>query len=100
MLAWYSINKKYIASTLCINRYKPQLKCNGKCFLAKKIKEAEKNQEENSGGELKQWAETVPCTAYTTGFEIKAIHQQKVYSTTAPASYSFVTGNSIFHPPA
>lgn len=42
-------NRQYIAKTLCENRNKPQLHCNGRCYLAKKIKQAEekeKRQEE------------------------------------------------------
>ncbi len=36
MLSFYC-NQNYIAKTLCINRDKPQLHCNGKCQLQKKI---------------------------------------------------------------
>ena len=49
--AGFDLNQKYIASTLCENRDKPQLQCNGKCYLAKKIKQAEekeKNDEQQS----------------------------------------------------
>lgn len=33
----YQINKKYIASTLCVNRDKPGSCCHGKCFLKKQL---------------------------------------------------------------
>lgn len=49
--ASFEVNQKYIASTLCENRDKPQLHCNGKCYLAKKLKQAEekeRKQEENA----------------------------------------------------
>lgn len=49
--AGFNVNQKFIASTLCENRDKPQLHCNGKCYLMKKIKlaeEKEKNQEKQS----------------------------------------------------
>lgn len=45
--AGYELNKEYIAAELCVNKDKPQLQCNGKCFLAKKIAEAEKKQQAN-----------------------------------------------------
>ncbi|TZF84727.1 hypothetical protein FW774_07015 [Pedobacter sp. BS3] len=48
--AGFELNKKYIATSLCINRDKPQLQCNGKCYLTKhlhqedeKEKKADKN---------------------------------------------------------
>lgn len=45
--AGYELNKDYIAKVLCINLDKPQLHCNGKCYLSKKIAEAEKKQQNN-----------------------------------------------------
>lgn len=49
--AGFAFNKNYIAVNLCENRDKPMLHCNGKCYLAKKLKqtvEKEKNQERES----------------------------------------------------
>jgi hypothetical protein len=40
----FIINKNYIAASLCENRNKPQLHCKGKCFLMKKIKQAEEKE--------------------------------------------------------
>jgi hypothetical protein len=47
----FELNKEYIASVLCVNRDKPKLNCKGKCYLNKKIKQAEekeKNQDQQS----------------------------------------------------
>jgi hypothetical protein len=41
----YEINKAYIASNLCVNRAKPEMKCHGKCHLAKKVKEEEQREQ-------------------------------------------------------
>jgi hypothetical protein len=38
--AGFELNKKYITDKLCINRTKPWLHCNGKCYLMKKLKQA------------------------------------------------------------
>ena len=38
--AGFELNKKYIATTLCENRDKPQLHCEGKCYFMKKINQA------------------------------------------------------------
>lgn len=37
----YKINFNYIKTELCINKNKPQLKCNGKCYLTKQLKKTE-----------------------------------------------------------
>jgi len=42
--AGFEMNRDYIAAKLCENRNKPQLHCNGKCYLMKKIKQAEDKQ--------------------------------------------------------
>ncbi|RQO75379.1 hypothetical protein DBR43_08460 [Pedobacter sp. KBW06] len=44
MLA-FKMNQNYIASTLCENKDRPQMHCNGRCVLAKKLKQAEQNEE-------------------------------------------------------
>jgi len=42
--AGFELNHKYIAENLCINRDKPWLHCNGKCYFMRKIKQAEENE--------------------------------------------------------
>lgn len=42
--AGFELNQNYIASELCINRDKPQLHCNGKCYLMRKLKQAEQKE--------------------------------------------------------
>lgn len=44
VLASYSANKDYIAKNLCENKNKPSMHCNGKCFLAKKLREEQKQE--------------------------------------------------------
>lgn len=44
IFAGFELNKKYIAATLCENRDKPWLHCNGKCYFVKKIKQAQENE--------------------------------------------------------
>lgn len=39
--AWYKANTDYIAKTLCENKAKPKMHCNGKCYLAKQLKKAD-----------------------------------------------------------
>ncbi|AOW20242.1 hypothetical protein [Urechidicola croceus] len=43
----YNMNKEYIVSALCENRNKPELACNGKCYLDKKIENSHKNDSHN-----------------------------------------------------
>lgn len=42
--AGFELNHKYIAENLCINKNRPWLHCNGKCYFMKKIHQAEENE--------------------------------------------------------
>ncbi|AKA35452.1 hypothetical protein [Flagellimonas lutaonensis] len=52
-IAEYIANYDYIANTLCENKDRPQLQCNGKCYLSKQLaKEAEGNDKNPFGERL------------------------------------------------
>ncbi|HEX8279356.1 MAG TPA: hypothetical protein VF540_11700, partial [Segetibacter sp.] len=42
----YFINKGYIAKYLCENTSKPKMNCCGKCYLNKKLKQQEKQDQQ------------------------------------------------------
>lgn len=42
--AGFKLNQSYITAKLCENRDKPFLHCNGRCYLIKKIRQAEDKQ--------------------------------------------------------
>ncbi len=41
----FEANQNYIAKELCENRNKPELHCNGKCYLMKKLKQAQDKEQ-------------------------------------------------------
>lgn len=41
----FKMNQDYIATTLCENKDRPQMHCNGRCVLMKKLKQAEDNEQ-------------------------------------------------------
>jgi hypothetical protein len=56
--AGFEVNSKYIAETLCVNKSRPWMHCNGKCYLMNKLKQAEekekKQQKENSKSQYQE----------------------------------------------
>ena len=42
--AGFELNQKYIAENLCVNRYRPAMDCNGKCYLKKQVEKADENE--------------------------------------------------------
>lgn len=44
----YAVNYDYIVKNLCENRTRPQLMCNGKCYVAKELSKTEKQNQQNT----------------------------------------------------
>jgi hypothetical protein len=44
IFAGFEMNRDYIAAHLCVNRDKPWLHCNGKCYFMRKIKQQEQKE--------------------------------------------------------
>lgn len=92
----YAINYDYISKVLCINKDKPELKCNGKCQLMQKLEK----QQDDDFKSLRIVQEDYPI-----GFiELLKITSKKivgvkkgVFSSTNNYSYLFV--KQVFHPP-
>jgi len=62
VFAGFQINQKYIASTLCENRNKPWLHCNGRCYLMKKIKAAEDKEKSTEQQNQKNLVQQAFCS--------------------------------------
>ena len=62
VFANFQLNKKYIATTLCENRDKPWLHCNGHCYFMKKIKEAQDKEKSNDRENQKNLFQEVYCS--------------------------------------
>lgn len=100
VLIEYELNKEFIAKNLCINKSKPQLHCNGKCQMMKKLAEDEKqNAPANTNTKIK--VQEVSCTDTLPEIGIKAFEEGSLhhYSCYLIAKYASPF-SSIFHPPA
>ena len=40
----FYVNQSYIAKNFCVNKDKPMMHCNGKCYLSKKLKQQDQGQ--------------------------------------------------------
>jgi len=94
----YVINQDYIAEYLCINKDKPEMHCDGKCYLMQML--AEQNQEK------KQNLPAIDLREYPIGF-VQILHlspsvevsNETTDNTTYSKQYSFLFNHSLFHPP-
>lgn len=93
----FNLNEKYIAEELCINRSKPELHCNGHCYLMKKLKQAEeKEQKQERQSQKLQIQDALVVAPFVF---------RKHETTSAVFYIPFSTGipsasfHAIFHPP-
>ena len=99
----FEMRKDFIIQNLCENRFKPQLNCNGQCYLAKKLhKIAEDNatkETQKQGASMKKILEevfeTMPLFSYELMFENLSQKSNYAHHLAHTQSFTF----SLFHPP-
>ena len=99
----FELRKDYIIQNLCENRFKPQLNCNGQCYLAKKLhKIAEDNatkETQKQGASMKKILEEVfeatPLFSYELMFENLSPKPNYTHHLAHPQRVIL----SLFHPP-
>ncbi len=95
--AGYEVNQKYIAEKLCENRNKPWLNCHGRCYLMKKIKQAEE-KERSTEREIQKslFQDAVVTTGFTLNFQAELLQQiNSHHELMQPQQVAF----DLFHPP-
>jgi hypothetical protein len=97
----YAVNYDYISTVLCINKSKPELHCNGKCYVSKEL--AKTNDSDSSPlNKTKSSGQKVLdiCTLpEITGIQKteKLLHQN--FNFLYETAYSFLFLKPIFKPP-
>lgn len=100
----FELRKDYIVQHLCENRFKPELYCDGKCYLAKTLtkiaEEKAANEAEHQGQNIKKVLEEVfDDTLYTLPvLEIVVAHNALVFNYLSRPLTNFLS--SLLRPPA
>lgn len=100
-LAEYAVNYTYISEVLCINKNKPELHCNGKCYLGKELAKANDsdsspvNKAKNSGQKLLDIYLLPAIANITTTEKPDFTNSTFIYH----SAYSFLFLKHIFRPP-
>ena len=102
VVAWYEINKEYVATVLCENKDKPAMKCCGKCYLQKQLTNTSDNTEKSPNKQLAKW-ENLNCAAVLPVYSLGVHNIQDVINTRIKGHYQnlykFTHVVNIFHPP-
>jgi len=94
----YEINKNYIAKNLCENKDRPELKCEGKCQLCKKMKTEDTKQ--NKGLPSTKTVKFTLLYSIRGGFsQTAALSASPSLSSVYRAGISSVHTSAVFHPP-
>jgi len=64
----FNANRTYVATALCENKARPSMHCNGKCYLMKKLREADEQQKSEGRQNQKKLSQESILKA---GFTIK-----------------------------
>jgi len=101
MLTNYIIQYKFYVEVLCVNKNKPELKCNGKCLLAKELKTVD---EEPVKPELPQkykdkTEDIFLIHDYSNLIFSELTNNINSYSSYTPLFLSFCFKGNIFQPP-
>ena len=97
LYAGYELNKDYISNTFCVNKAKPVMQCKGKCYLAKKLKQADQSEQKQGQSSIKRY---LVEAFLPTGERFKYFTKQiGVCLPKIEDFHSSITANSIFHPP-
>lgn len=99
VIADFYEHQEFIAKTYCVNRDKPEKKCNGKCHLDKQLAKAQDREEGKNAPVPTLKTELPPTILNESSASIKPISQPKQYVEFSIAKYSFLSGFDFFHPP-
>lgn len=94
----YAVNYEYISKVLCINKDKPALHCNGKCYVTKELA---KSSQEDSSKTKNQTQKIIDFYIPTEISEIQFLEKEffTKISFIYKKDYAYLFLTHIFHPP-
>lgn len=93
----FKANRSFVARYMCVNRNNPDLKCNGKCFLMKKLKQSQNaSKYPPTKEELKQVYYTLVEPVMLRGIDKKEISQTEIQYAVSKQPSTFLL---LFSPP-
>ena len=96
----FTLNRATITARFCVNKARPQLHCDGKCYFAKKLKQQEE-RENKAPSPLKERLEMLPAT-FGGGWQAPIVARvpqaARRYALLVPGHYAAPLG-AVFHPP-
>lgn len=97
-LVWmeFMVNRSYIAKELCVNRAKPQMNCNGQCYLMQQMEQ--EKQQDQQGNALKDKYEII-IAVMDVPFSLQPDITVTTLYTGYEQGHSQRTPTGVFRPP-
>lgn len=98
----YELRKDFIIKNYCINKNKPELHCDGKCYLAKKIQKANEQDEQQATQQFinKFFSiESVNNASNYIEYQFTVIEIADFYIETKQSLHAFSFISRLFQPP-
>ncbi len=95
----FYVNQNYVASKLCENRSKPDMHCNGKCQLQKKINNEAAKDKQNPERRNEKSNEVISSRTFFATLTLPLAISIKKNYLTAPAGTPVDQSSQFFHPP-
>lgn len=97
--AEFYLNRSYIAENLCVNKDKPMMHCNGNCYLSKKLK-AQQKQDQEAPVSKSQTFDVMPFFVPKLFIIEGTASHPKIHYYIKDESLVSYFHSSVFHPPA
>ncbi len=95
----YTVNSKSYARN-CENKTRPQLHCNGKCQMMKKLKQEERKDQQNPERKAENKNEVLYLSVYTSpALRFIPLQAKQLYAT-LQCKKEIKLPSAVFHPPA
>jgi hypothetical protein len=92
-------NQEVIAATLCENKDKPVMKCEGKCQLSKKLKLQEKKEQQNPTQKVENKPQDISSRSFFTSLAITTISNAEQWQKSRDSGKPIHRSFAVFHPP-
>ena len=94
----FLLRQDFVIANLCVNQDRPELECDGKCFLTKQLKEQREREDDRSVASLEIMLSASSLVLAATGLVAPPGRVQPYGHRPSPELASAFTGE-IFHPP-
>ncbi|MGI4863032.1 MAG: hypothetical protein ACRYFZ_03860 [Janthinobacterium lividum] len=96
----FTLNQATVTARFCVNKARPQLHCDGKCYFAKKLKQQEE-RENKVPNPLKEQVEMLPV-AFQNLVPVAPVRWASAPVSYGPSQSAWVPASAVqgvFHPP-